>query len=122
MLDKRSVKLLVFLVRSCEDGSFKVIETEDLMKAVSSRADLDVIRPILKFLRDSDMIDIKYSDETKYCLSVLPKGRVYVETYNVKRKEIALSRRMVLLIILGSFVAACAGSVLGGLLLNLFGW
>jgi len=122
MLDKRSVKLLVFLVRSCEDGSFKVIETEDLTKAVSSRADLDVIRPILKFLRDSEMIDIKYSDENKYCLSVLPKGRVYVETYNVKRKEIALSRRMAMFIILGSFFAACAGAVFAGFIIKLLGW
>lgn len=122
MLDKRTVKLLVYLERSCEDGSFKIIETGDLTKSVSSKADLETIRPILKFLRDSEMIDIKYSDESKYCLSVLPKGRVYVESLHAERKQVSISRRMAMFIIFGSFVAACAGAVLAGVFLNLLGW
>jgi len=120
MLDKYTVKLLKFIVRICEDGKFKVIETADLGKAVSSRADLETIKPMLKFLKDNEMIDIKYSDETKYCISVLPKGRVYVETHIGKKREISLSRRFALFIVGGSFVAACAGAVLGQILIKFF--
>ena len=122
MLDKRTLKLLIYVTRICEDGSFKVIENEDLARAVSSKADLETIRPILKYLRDSEMIDIKYSDENKYCLSVLPKGRVYIETYHEKRREIAVSYRMALFIIAGSFVAAFAATFLAGAITKLLGW
>jgi len=121
MLDKNTVKLLMYLATVCEDSNFKVIDRDDLAKAVSKKADNATVRAILKFLQDNDMIDKKYSDETQYCLSVLPKGRVYVETLREKRKEIKISRKMARFIILGSFIAALAGVLVGDLLLRLLG-
>jgi len=121
MLDKRTIRMLIYLSDICNDGSFKVIETGDLMRAVSKRADLDTIRPILKFLQDDDMIDIKYSDDAKYCVSILPKGRVQVETHSSKKHEVVLGRRMARFIVFAAFAAAFAGAFLAQLLLKLLG-
>jgi len=116
MLDKRSAKLLLYLARICEDGSFKIVEAAEITKAVSPTAELETIRPMLKFLQDNEMIDIKYSDASKFSLSVLPKGRVFVETQSSKRTAITLSRRMVLLLVAGMFAAAFVGALLAGII------
>jgi len=121
MLDKQSLKLLVYLANTCEDGSFKIVEVAEMTKAVSKKAELEAIRPTLKFLQDHEMIDIKYSDESKYSLSVLPKGRVYVETQGIKRVDVTLSRRMIVFAIAGSFVAAFLGALLANIILKLAG-
>lgn len=121
VLDKRSLKLLSYLTAVCEDGSFKVIEREDMINAISKKADKEVVRVIVKFLQDNEMIDKKYSDDAKYCLTVLPKGRVYVETVREKKQEIVLSRRFARLIILAGFLAAFAGVMLAEILLKLLG-
>ena len=121
MLDKQTVKLLKYLVPICEDGSFKVIETTDMAKSVSRKTAPESVMPMLKFLQDYEMVDIKYSDETKICLSVLPKGRVYVETQSNKRAGITLSRRMITIAITGSFIAAFAGALLANIIFKLLG-
>jgi len=121
MLDKQSAKLLTYLARIGEDGSFKIIEIADITNAVSKNAAIDAVRPMLKLLHDNEMIDIKYSDESKYSLAVLPKGRVFVESRKSKRTGAALSRRAILFAIVGSFVAAFAGALVGVVVANLLG-
>jgi len=121
MLDKRSAKLLKTLARICEDGSFKIIETSDMAKAVSKKADFETIQPILKFLSNNSMIDIKYSDKSKFCVSVLPEGRLYIEKQNSKMRDVVLSRRMIAAAIAGSFIAAFVGGVLASVIMKLFG-
>lgn len=121
VLDKRSIKLLTYLTVVCEDGNFKVIERQDLAKAVSKKADSETVQSIVKFLQDNDMIDKKYSDETKYCLAVFPKGRVYIETLRDKKQEVVISRRLARFIIVGSFLAALAGVLIANILMKLLG-
>lgn len=121
VLDKRSIKLLTYLTVVCEDGNFKVIERQDLAKAVSKKADSETVRSIVQFLQDNDMIDKKYSDETKYCLAVFPKGRVYIETLRDKKQEVVISRRLARFIIVGSFLAALAGVLIANILMKLLG-
>jgi hypothetical protein len=121
MLDKQTAKLLRYLARICDDGSYKIIETAEVTKAVSQKAEIETVRPMLKFLQDNDMIDIKYSDESKFSLSVLPKGRVFVETQSNKKINGTLSRRMIILLIAGTLVAAFVGALLGGIIANSIG-
>lgn len=113
--------MLAYLATVCEDGSFKVIERQDMIKAVSKKMDNETLRAIVKFLQDNEMLDKKYSDETKYCVSVLPKGRVYVESMREQKQEIKLSRKMARFIIVGSFIAAFAGVLAAHFLLKLLG-
>ena len=121
MLDKQSLKLLIYLAHICEDGSFKIVETAEMTKAVSKKAELATIKPTLKFLQDHEMIDVKYSDESKYSLSVLPKGRVYVETQGLKSVDVTLGRRMIIFAIAGSFIAAFLGALLANIIFKLAG-
>jgi hypothetical protein len=116
MLDKQSSKLLINLARICEDGSFKIVETTEITKAVSHNAEIETVRPMLKFLQDNEMIDIKYSDEHKYSLAVLPKGRVFAETQSNKKIIGAtgkFGRRTLIILLVGTFAAAFVGAILG---------
>ena len=123
MLDGRTDKLLGHLARICADGTYKVIEIADLIKSLQSRykADAVILGQILKFLSDNEMIDIKYKDENVYCVSVLPRGRAHIESGSKKNYyNITLGRRLSVLTIIGSFVAAFAGALLAGLLIGWF--
>ena len=122
MLDKRTDKLLSYLAQICADGSYKVIEIADLLKAMRAgyKADETALDQILKFLKDNEMIDIKYRDENVYCVSVLPKGRTHMETGSKKNYyNVTLGSRLTVITILGSFVAAFAGAFLAGIIMGL---
>ena len=120
MLDKRTDKLLSHLAHICADGSYKVIETEELTKRCSCSADGVVLGQMMKFLKDNDMIDIKYKDEKVYCLSVLPRGRAHLEYANKKNYyNVTLGRRLAVFTVIGCFVAGFAGALLAGIIIGL---
>ena len=122
MLDKRTDKLLSYLSRVCADGSYKVIEIADLLKAMRSTHKVDEVAlgQILKFLKDNEMIDIKYKDENVYCISVLPKGRTHMETGNKQNYyNVTLGGRLATITIIGSFIAAFAGAFLASIIMGL---
>ena len=123
MLDKRSRRMLDVLLRLCgEDGAYKILDASELRDGMSPRfrIDNDNIRHILKFLSDAELIDIKHSDETEYCVAILPKGRIFEEAQARKSRDKSISKGMVTLIILGSFIAAVVGAAVAGVILSLF--
>ena len=120
MLDKRTKKLLEVVLRiSGDDGAYKIIEIHDLIKGLLPKYKMDneLIAQSIKFLVGMDMIDVKYSDETVYCIAILPKGRIYEEARIEKSKSRAIGKGMAMIIIFGSFVAAMAGAFLANILL-----
>jgi len=115
MLDKRTGRFLLTLAKICSDGSYKIIDKSDLGK------DLTAIEQMIRYLQDNEMIDVKYSDETVYCLSVLPKGRVLFETSRKKgRGKSTLSNKLIIALIAGCFVASILGAMLGALIARAF--
>jgi len=118
MIDKRTAKLLAQLCNICADGSYKIIEKTELLKTDGHRGVNVALEPMINFLRDNEMIDMKYSDETQYCLTVLPKGRVTIEQIkNEKHRGNAqLSPKMLAVIGAIAFVSAFIGAFLGALL------
>ena len=122
MLDKRTDRLLTCLARICADGTYKVVEITDLTKCLRPRyhADAVTLGQILKFLKDNEMIDIKYKDDNVYCISVLPRGRAHVESANKKNYyNVTLGRRLAIFTVIGCFIAGFAGALLAGLII---GW
>ena len=91
MLDKQTSILLANLNSICQDGSYKVIEKKDLIKSNSKKykLDEDSLKAMIDHLKERDYLSIKYSDDKVYCLSVLPKGRLFDE----KSKELAKEKR-----------------------------
>ena len=114
MLDKKTQKFLSVVAGICADGSYKIIEKVELAKTIP---DPSVLAQTVQFLKDNEMLDVKYIDETVYCMTVLPKGRVAVETPatggNEERKA---NLKKLILVMLGAFLAAFVGGLLGGLI------
>jgi len=118
MLDKRTSRFLAIVSRICSDGSYKIIEKTELSKEMRERTtDFVSLGQMVQYLQDNEMIDVKYTDETVYCLTVLPKGRAAFEnTRNRSRDAIKISQKTMIILIAGCFVAALIGSMLGTLL------
>ena len=91
MLDKQTSILLANLNSICQDGSYKVIDKKDLINLNSkkNKLDEDSLKAMIDHLKERDYLSIKYSDDKVYCLSVLPKGRLFDE----KSKELAKEKR-----------------------------
>ena len=122
MLDRQSRKMLDFLFEKCgEDGAYKILEISDLKGKLGSKASAETVCQVMKFLKGLEHIDIKYSDESVYCVAVLPKGRLYEETHTKIKSGQALTKGTIALIIVGSFCAALAGTLLGSVLWGLIG-
>jgi hypothetical protein len=118
MLDKRTVKLLSVLVKLCDDGSYKIIEINDLVKAMLPRFRVDAkeLGQMMRFLIDNEMINTKYSDERVFCVAVLPKGRVADEESRIGRKNNRnLSRAMIIVLVFGCLSAAFLGALAGAI-------
>lgn len=89
MLDKRSEALLNIINRECNEGSYKVIEVDDLIRLMPSKykADFDMINQLMGYLRNGEYISIKYCDKEVYCVSPLPRGRRIFEIEQEEERE-----------------------------------
>ncbi|MCL2228242.1 MAG: hypothetical protein FWC00_00255 [Firmicutes bacterium] len=114
MLDKQTSKFLKVIAKICEDGSYKIIEKSFLSAYTAS------VDQMIRFLQDNEMIDVKYSDEGVYCLSVLPKGRVTIETARTGGRNPKIGNRNLLILIGVAFLASFIGAFLGTLLAGVF--
>ena len=114
MLDKRSAKLMSILTVICADGSYKIIEIGELIKAMLPRFTIDAqeLMRIIQFLCGNEMIDVKYSDENVHCIAVLPKGRVYEESRSVQKRGTKIGRFWWVFLIAACFIASFVGAVL----------
>lgn len=92
MLDKRSEVLLRIINRECNEGSYKVIEIDDIIRLMPNkfRVDIDAINHLMGFLQNGEYISIKYSDKEVFCVSPLPRGR---RVFEVEQEEKKMSKR-----------------------------
>lgn len=115
MLDKRSEALLRIINRECNEGLYKVIEIDDIIRLMPSKfkVDYDLINHLMGYLRNGEYISIKYSDKEVFCVSPLPRGR---RIFEVEQEEKKVSKRKVLKFALISFFylmlifGACLGA------------
>jgi len=81
MLDERSKEVLRFLCKECSEGSYRVIETADILSSMPKKfkADESAIDLCMDYLQKGNYISIKYKDSKMYCLSPLPFARQILE-------------------------------------------
>ncbi len=115
MLDKQTSSFLKALYNMCDDGVYKVIDAETLLQRVGKKHSVEAMENILKYLAKNEYIDIQYSENGEYCLTVLSKGRGLFETIdNSKRMEKILRRNVWITTVLSAL------SAFGGALLAIF--
>jgi hypothetical protein len=118
MLDKRSKSALRFFVEECSEGSYKILETEDIIKHLpkSFKADEVAVAQIAKYLENGEYISVKYSDDQQYCLCPLPFGRQFIENADQEEKNKRQGRRARLKNSIGYFFCSLFGAFFGTLI------
>jgi len=115
ILDKRTSALMSMINEVCNEGSFKVLEIADIIASLPRRYKLDRgnLKQMMDFLVERDFLEVKYYDDNEYCLSPMPKGRLYHEQARDEKKQKSRERELIVYTIIGSFIAAFAGALLG---------
>lgn len=89
MLDKRSQFLLRYINKECSEGSYKIIEINDMLSSFPKKykIDYDTLAHSLNHLKQREYISIKYYDNDVFCLSPLPRGRCFFEQEIDNKKD-----------------------------------
>ncbi|MDE6273669.1 MAG: hypothetical protein K2L87_01310 [Clostridiales bacterium] len=124
MMDKRTTYLLNKINELCSEGSYKIVEQDELLGCFPQKLkmDGDGLGQCLGYLKEHRLIDVKYAEEGVYCLCPLPEGRTYFESVKEQKSDAFRRRRdIVLMTALGAFFGAFIGSVCAWLLTTLIG-
>ena len=111
MLDKQTVVLLDNLNNLCQDGNYKVLDKNDLINNYSKKYKInqDSLNDMIEHLQQRNYINVKYSDDNVYCLTVLPKGRLFEE----KNKELQNERKKYNKLIITAMSLSCISAFVG---------
>ncbi len=116
MLDERSAALLAAVNDACTGGGFKIIEQEELARALPGGE--DDVGKTLSFLAENNFIELRYAEEGTYCVRPMPAGRTFLERSQREKREREQSRRDVLFhAAIGAFLGGFAAALLMGLAL-----
>jgi hypothetical protein len=115
MLDRRSESLLRIINKECNEGSYKVIEVDDLIRGMPNKfkSDSDTINQTMDYLKSGEYVSVKYSDNEVYCVSPLPRGR---RIFEVEQEEKRVSKKKKIKLFILSFFSlllifgACLGA------------
>ncbi|MBR5012316.1 MAG: hypothetical protein IKY15_00080 [Clostridia bacterium] len=118
MLDKRSKSALRFFVDECSEGSYKIVETEDIIKHLPKnlKVDADAVAQIIKYLENGEYISVKYADADQYCLCPLPFGRQFIENIDQEENQKKQNRFFALKNGLTTFIGSLLGAFIGTLI------
>ena len=122
MPDRRTDILLNTINTLCKEGSFRVVDEDELLSAYSVRDGVDAksVRDMLDYLRGGGYIDVQYAEEGVYCVRPLPQGRLYFERAKQRKSE---GKRKQLTSFFMTALSAFAGALLASLsvwILSLF--
>ena len=86
MLDKRSEALLRIINKECNEGSYRVLEVDELIRLMPKKfkVDFDTISQLMGYLKTGEYVSVKYSDNEVFCVSPLPRGR---RIFEVEQEE-----------------------------------
>lgn len=121
MLDLRSKIVLKYLVKECNEGSYKVIDTDDIVLCLPKKVkpDREVVFQIIKHLENGEYLSVKYSDDEQYCLCPLPFGRQFIENDEIQTKNRKILKKLGMKNNIITFLCAFLGAFLAILFYNL---
>lgn len=86
MIDTKSKLVLSIISKETKNGNYKIFELSDIIMSLPRhyRMDKVAVKHILMYLERQDIISIKYEDDEKYCMAVLPFGYEILENEKPK--------------------------------------
>lgn len=120
MLDFYEKVILEYIVNEC-DNNYKVIEVEEFEEIINNNLTKRKvnINNILKKLNDKNLIIVKYSDNTKYCLCATQLAKQIIENENQENNKNKKIKLEVVILLIFVLVFAFLGAFLGTLVYNL---
>lgn len=118
MLDERSKIILKFLALECSEGSYRVIDTSELVSCLPKKfkADEGVVALCMEYLQKGNYISIKYKDSKMYCVTPLPFARQLLENESNLKQKSKKAIKIGLIMYILVFIFAFLGSFLAILL------
>jgi len=115
MLDKRTTFVLSAINKMCEEGTYKILEADEILKFLPSKfkTEADGLKQMIKYLKERSYVEIKYSDDKEYCICPLPKGRLYFEQEKSEKKESKIKFKQ---FFWTAFIGALSGSIIGSII------
>lgn len=121
MLDIRSKEVLKLIASYSNEGSYQVIELEEIISSLPPKYKIDkeIIMQILKHLSSADYISIKYKDDNVICVCPLPFGRQYIEAEEERKKNAKKMKNYAKGAFISAIISALIGAFLGTLIYNI---
>ena len=121
MLDERSKYVLNYLVKECNEGSYRVIDTSELISALPKKfkPDDSSVSLCMDYLEKGNYISIKYKDAKMYCVTPLPFARQILENESNEREKAKKFYKLGSLLYVLIFACAFLGSFLAIILYGL---
>ncbi|MDD4211360.1 MAG: hypothetical protein PHC46_03095 [Clostridia bacterium] len=81
MLDKATASVLSIVNDQCKEDIYVILKNEDITPQLSKKNKLsdEGIKSTIDYLAEREYIKLKHSQEGTYCLTMLPKGRLFNE-------------------------------------------
>lgn len=115
MLDTKSTLILKILQKECKNGSYKILDKNDIISALPARyrCDTDELDHIISYLERQDYVSVKYDDDNIYCLCILPAIN---EITTPKRRKKEKKYLLPLIVFILAFLGALCGGILSKLI------
>ncbi len=108
MLDKKTTAVLHTLNKLSEGNAYKVVTADEILSNLTQKSqfDVEIIKQCIEFLEKQQYIVIKFSEESTYRYSLLPKARICLEQENHKTpiKKISSPIMTYVYIMIASFI------------------
>ena len=109
MLDKATANILSVVNDQCKENTYVIIKNSDITPHLKKKNKLDdeAIKDTINYLAEREYIKLKHSEQGTYCLTMLPKGRLFNEDETEKRYNLKQeSKRNTIFLFKIAFVSA----------------
>ena len=95
MLDNATANILSIVNDQCKENTYVIIKNSDITPHLKKRNKLDdeAIKDTINYLAEREYIKLKHSEQGTYCLTMLPKGRLFNEDEAEKRYDLKQEKR-----------------------------
>lgn len=123
MIDIKSKIVLNILSKEIKNGGYKIFDLSDIIMSMPKhyRVDKESVKHILFYLERQDAISIKYDEDDKFCIAILPYGFEILENEKPKlyRQKNEKEKNTLLLLFLFAFLGSLIGSAITSLLFKI---